>query len=93
MDNWRDDLGSCADHAEPDLWATSDRNMTRAKAEAIAEAKAVCRGCPVLQACGAAALADPSLTGVWGGLTDAERARLRPRAKRTRAAYQTRRTA
>ena len=83
--SWHDDA-ACKDHPYPDLWHPTPNS-------AGYEAKAVCRVCPVLQACGAAALADPSLTGVWGGLTDAERARLRPRAKRTRAAYRTRRTA
>jgi WhiB family redox-sensing transcriptional regulator len=42
----------------------------------VRAAKAVCAGCPVLSACRAWALANPSLTGfgVWGGVSEQERA-------------------
>jgi WhiB family redox-sensing transcriptional regulator len=40
-------------------------------------ARAICRRCPVRQACLAEALAEPALVGVWGGTTDMERNRLR----------------
>ena len=36
-----------------------------------------CGRCPVRQECLEHALADPSLVGVWGGTTEAERRRLR----------------
>jgi len=36
-------------------------------------AKAVCRSCPVRRDCVAYALADPTLTGVWGASTEAQR--------------------
>lgn len=36
-----------------------------------------CRACPVVDPCRAYALADPSLYGVWGGTTEADRDRLR----------------
>lgn len=53
---------------------------------AALDAKTVCRGCPVQQQCLAFALAREdgkdrhSRGGIWGGLTGAERAALRPRA-------------
>jgi len=46
-------------------------------ARRVDRARAVCAGCPELDACRTHALADPYLTGVWGGLTEAERDRER----------------
>lgn len=43
------------------------------------EAKAVCATCPVRQACLEFALATRQHDGVWGGLTESERKRLRRR--------------
>lgn len=40
-------------------------------------AKAVCARCEVREPCLAYALADPTLQGVWGGLSDRERRQLR----------------
>jgi WhiB family transcriptional regulator, redox-sensing transcriptional regulator len=46
-------------------------------AKGVAEAKATCAGCPVLEACRAEAMADHSLAGVWGGWTEHERGEVR----------------
>lgn len=43
----------------------------------IADAKAVCRRCPVADQCLQWALDNPQETGIWGGLTEAERRNLR----------------
>lgn len=40
-------------------------------------AKEVCRSCPVAEECREYALGIPQLTGVWGGLSDVERKRIR----------------
>lgn len=40
------------------------------------DAKRVCRGCPVLEACRRHALALPEQFGVWGAMTARERARV-----------------
>lgn len=40
---------------------------------AAERAKAVCRSCPVRRDCVAYALADPTLTGVWGASTADQR--------------------
>ena len=40
-------------------------------------AKAICGRCPVIEPCAAYAMADPTLEGVWGGMTDRERKRMR----------------
>jgi WhiB family redox-sensing transcriptional regulator len=51
-------------------------------AGSIADAKKVCRGCPVRQQCLDDALRRGDRYGVWGGLTPRERARLRRRTRR-----------
>jgi WhiB family transcriptional regulator, redox-sensing transcriptional regulator len=43
-------------------------------------AKQVCRGCPVRTECLVYAMETPVDHGVWGGLTERERRRLRRRA-------------
>ena len=43
------------------------------RGEPAAEAKAVCRRCPVARECLAAALARPERYGVWGATTERER--------------------
>jgi WhiB family redox-sensing transcriptional regulator len=45
--------------------------------------KAVCAPCAAREACLAAALADPTLVGVWGGTSEKERDRLRAKGART----------
>jgi WhiB family redox-sensing transcriptional regulator len=53
------------------------------------EAKEVCAGCPVREACLEFALSTRQHDGVWGGLTESERKRVRRRrqtAARTEAA-------
>ncbi|MFH9016477.1 WhiB family transcriptional regulator [Streptomyces sp. NPDC017943] len=52
----------------------------------IAEAKAVCRRCPVLQTCAQWALEQGEPHGVWGAMSEDERRRLKRRAARKRAA-------
>ena len=54
----------------------------------IAEAKAVCRGCPVREACDAFVKAHPELTGhgIWAGTTEEERRQLRRGKRRDRPA-------
>lgn len=47
-----------------------------------AAAKKICEKCPVLEDCREHAISDPSLYGVWGALTDAERRRIRRAASR-----------
>lgn len=43
----------------------------------IAEAKAVCRECPIAETCLKWALGKPELDGIWGATTPMERRRLR----------------
>jgi hypothetical protein len=64
--DWRA-LGACRQHDEPDLWFASGSS-----ADGI-EARSICGGCPVVQACGQWALDNREPVGVWGGMTEAER--------------------
>ena len=49
----------------------------------IEEAKAVCRRCPVMEQCARWALESGQDSGVWGGLSEADRRRIKRRAART----------
>ncbi|MFZ3562811.1 WhiB family transcriptional regulator [Streptomyces sp. BH097] len=51
----------------------------------IEEAKAVCRRCPVMEQCLQWALESGQDSGVWGGLSEAERRSMKRRAARRRA--------
>jgi WhiB family redox-sensing transcriptional regulator len=51
----------------------------------IAEAKTVCRRCPVVSECLAWALDTGQDAGVWGGMSEDERRALKRRNARTRA--------
>ncbi|MYV42994.1 WhiB family transcriptional regulator [Streptomyces sp. SID1328] len=49
------------------------------------EAKAVCRRCPRMESCLQGALERGEAAGVWGGLSEKERRRIKRRAARERA--------
>jgi WhiB family transcriptional regulator, redox-sensing transcriptional regulator len=53
------------------------------RGEAVKEAKAVCRGCPVRSDCLEFALASSEKFGIWGGMSERER-RMERRARRRR---------
>lgn len=66
MDKNLANLAACKDH-DPNLWFSTSK-----KAEAHAEAIAICAGCPIRTACLAYSL-EWAEDGVWGGHTAAER--------------------
>lgn len=47
------------------------------RGQSIEPARTLCRRCPVRTDCQATAVADTSLQGIWGGLTNAERRTVR----------------
>jgi WhiB family redox-sensing transcriptional regulator len=65
---WRADA-LCREYPKVRWFGKSDRT---AKA-----AKEICGKCLVRDECRSYAMADPSLDGIWGGLTASERSRLR----------------
>ena len=71
--DWRD-IAACRD-TSPDLFFPV--GTTGPALDQIAEAKAVCRICPVEAACLEYALVTNQDTGVWGGTSEEERKKLR----------------
>lgn len=78
---WRE-RASCRDE-EPELFFPVGN--TGPALLQIAEAKSVCRTCPVLRECAEWALRHGQLVGVWGGMSEDERQVLKRRATRARA--------
>ena len=67
-DNWQD-LANCLG-VDPDLFFPERGASTK-------EAKEVCRGCVVREDCLEYALANGEKFGIWGGLSERERRRIR----------------
>jgi WhiB family redox-sensing transcriptional regulator len=59
---------------ESSLFFAPDGERARARNRRIAMAKAVCAECPALAACRAYAFDAGETFGIWGGLTEDERA-------------------
>lgn len=71
----------CQTHPDPDLWFAPLWLGRNAPNPRIAAAKALCMTCPVVAACGSHAIAAREPHGVWGGLDERDRERIR-RARR-----------
>jgi WhiB family redox-sensing transcriptional regulator len=68
-----DAVAACYELDDPELfWPTGETNSEDRKQ--IREAKAVCRSCPILDACLRYALDNEPDVGIWGGMTGDERA-------------------
>ncbi|MFD6924565.1 WhiB family transcriptional regulator [Streptomyces sp. NPDC059944] len=81
MDNWRD--SAACRSVDPDLFFPI--GSTGPAVLQIQEAKAVCEGCPVREACLDWALESGQSVGVWGGTSETERRSLARRRARRRA--------
>lgn len=78
-DDWRD-RAACR-HEDPDLFFPIG---TTGPAQAQTEqARAVCRRCPVREACLEWAMDTGQATGVWGGTSETERRSLKRRRSRS----------
>lgn len=76
---WRG-LASCRGIHGQDFFPPAGGERRRERRQRELRAKAVCAGCPVRSECLDTALANDERYGVWGGLTDTERAVLAARA-------------
>ncbi|GAA1865427.1 WhiB family transcriptional regulator [Pseudonocardia ailaonensis] len=65
--------GSCRELGD-DLFFHPERERDPARTVREARAKSICRMCPVIRECRAHALSVREPYGVWGGLTETERA-------------------
>ncbi|MCX4743407.1 WhiB family transcriptional regulator [Streptomyces antibioticus] len=80
MDNWRESA-ECR-HEDPDLFfpiGTSGPALLQTE-----QAKAVCRRCPVREACLDWAMNTDQTLGVWGGTSETERRAIKRRARARR---------
>lgn len=78
MENWR--LHAACREEDPDLFFPI--GSTGPAVVQTAEAKAVCRTCPVQAACLEWALENGQDSGIWGGLSENERRALKRRSRR-----------
>ncbi len=78
--DWRDQA-SCLEHDQELFFPVGNNAAALRQTE---DAKAVCRGCPVMEPCLMWAL-EAGVVGVWGGLTEDERRALRKRTQRVAA--------
>lgn len=69
--------GACVGSKEADDWHADQHREAKLRRHA----KSVCHTCPVMTQCREYALANPSLSGTWGGLTEQDRIRVRSRSK------------
>ena len=77
--NWR--TAAACRSADPELFFPI--SASGQALEQVVEAKAICAGCPVRRQCLAFALRTRQAHGIWGGLTEAERALIRRPRSRT----------
>lgn len=69
--------GTCVGSDDADNWHADQHRDARLRQRA----KVICYACPVIAECREYALANPGLTGTWGGLTEQERVRIRRRSQ------------
>ena len=74
--NWEWQLKAACRGMDVDFFYHPPLERSRRRLERIRRAKAVCAGCPVITECRAHALSKPEPYGVWGGLSEQERADL-----------------
>lgn len=70
IESWRE-AGACRDRDDVDFFPTPEDH------DQITRAKAVCATCPVSDECLLFAIETNQPDGIWGGMTTAERVRLR----------------
>jgi len=74
VERWDWQLAAACRGLDSSLFFPPDGERARARARRIALAKSICAGCPVLTDCRSYAVAAGETCGIWGGLTEDERA-------------------
>jgi WhiB family redox-sensing transcriptional regulator len=80
-DEWEWQLQGACRRQDPELFFHSDNERGLARLHRERRAKQVCAGCPVLATCRAHALRAGEVFGIWGGLSEHERAQLQLRQR------------
>lgn len=83
---WDWQLSGACRSQDPAIFFHPDGERGRARASRERAAKRVCGRCPVLRQCRTQAVAAQEPYGVWGGLTERERAAIIRHTERARAA-------
>ncbi|QYB01910.1 WhiB family transcriptional regulator [Rhodococcus sp. USK10] len=73
--DWRNE-GSCRGTDTDMFFSPDDREQRTARARRERRAKQICADCPVLSECRTHALTAAEHYGIWGGMSETERARL-----------------
>lgn len=71
---WEWQLRAACRGMDSTLFFHPDGEHTTAKAQRIAAAKQVCRSCPAIESCRTYALDTREPYGIWGGLSETDRA-------------------
>mgnify|MGYP006334725457 FL=1 len=82
MDHWAWQYEGACREVEPSVFFHPEGERGSARRRRDEAAKAICAACPVLQACRDHALAVREPYGVWGGMSEDERAALSERGMR-----------
>jgi WhiB family redox-sensing transcriptional regulator len=71
---WQED-GKCKE-ADTEIFFLDSGESGKQKREKQRKAKAICKGCPVVNECLQHAMKTPEYFGVWGGMTADERLKI-----------------
>lgn len=82
--DWRHG-GSCRGTDTEMFFSPEDREQRTVRARRERRAKQICQDCPVLPECRTHALTAAEHYGIWGGMSETERARLGRRHTQRRA--------
>ncbi len=83
--DWQEDA-ACREHENTLFFGPDHQESELEKQSREARAKTVCHSCPVAEQCLEFAMDTNQKYGIWGGLTDRERASLKRRRARARRA-------
>ncbi len=73
-DHWDWQADAACRGMDSDVFFHPPNERARGRRRRVAAARAVCQSCPVIRSCLAHALAAPEPYGIWGGLSEEERA-------------------